>query len=297
MPRIPGTLLGDNLAKVLVHTDSLKFRIRTNKAKSDSPMVAYFDPTVSPPKKNWCDLELVTVPNPPPPEFFSIIRVNGLPVPPPVPVLVQALRDLVAHHDSVKTERGLLNWKPPKKAQKKIKKLCTQPFTASDSPYLLDESFMKIALSLLKRVYGISPELSPHIGAFILRCEQKGYLPSLDDSPVAEIKNPFVAHVDRRELLDDSATSFSVPGKPVASQASLTEVVPTSHPTSPPQQTVTHILSRTEVVYHIAKQVVDILHRVHVECAIFGSLGCHLYGNERSPNVCPRNLLLPSFFY
>ena len=296
MPRISGTLLGDNLTKVLVHTDPLKFRIRTNKTKSDPSMVAYFDPTISPPKKNWCDLELVTVSNPPPPEFLSIIRVDGLPVPPPVPILVQAVRDLVAHYDSVKNVDGLLNWKPPKKAQKKIKKLSTQHFTASDSPYLLDESFMKIALALLKRLYAISPELSPHIGALIHRCEQKGYLPSLDDPTVTEIKKPtFMTHVGRQQSLDDSAISFNVPGKFVSSQASLREVVPTIHLTSPPQQTATCTLSRTEIVYHIAKQVVDILHKIHVECAIFGSLGCHLYGNERSPNVHPRFFIASSF--
>jgi hypothetical protein len=252
-------------------------------------MVTYFDPTVSSPKKNWCDLELVTVPNPPPPEFLSTIRVNGLPVPPPVHILVQALRDLVAHYDSMKNEDGHLNWKPLKEAQKNIKKLSTQPFTASDSPCLLDESFMKIAFALLKRLYAISPELSPYIGAFIRRCEQKGYLPSLNYSTVAEIKKPtFVPHVDRQKSLDDSATSFDAPGKPVASQASLIEVDPTIHPTSPPQQTATYTLSRTEIIYHIAKRVVDILHRIRVECAIFGSLGCHLYGNKRSPNVYPR---------
>jgi len=198
MPRTPGTLLGDNLAKVLVHADPLKFRIRSNRTKFDSPIVAYFDSTVLTPKKNWCDLELVTAPNPPPPEFLSMIRVDGLPVPPPFLVLIQALRDLLAHYDSVKTEDGLLNWKPLKRVRKKIKKLSTQPFTTSDSPYLQDESFMKIALSLLKRVYAISSELSPHIGAFIHRCEQKGYLPSLDDSGVTEIKKPSsMARADR----------------------------------------------------------------------------------------------------
>ena len=296
MPRISGTLLGDNLAKVLVHTDPLKFRIRTNKTKSDPPMVAYFDPTVSSPKKNWCDLELVTVPNPPPPEFLSTIRVNGLPVPPAIHILVQALHELVAHYDSVKNEDGHLNWKPLKKVQKNIKKLSTQPFTASDSPCLLDESFMKIAFTLLKRLYAISPDLSPYIGAFIRRCEQKGYLPSLNYSTVAEIKKPTsMAHVDRQESLDNSATNFDAQ-KPVASQASLTEVVPTIHPTSPPQQTATYTLSRTEIVYHIAKQVVDILHRIRVECAIFGSLGCHLYGNERSPNVYPHFHRVSFFF-
>lgn len=236
------------------------------------------------------------MPNPPPPEFLSIIRVNGLPVPPPVLILIQSLREVLAHYDSVKSEDNLLNWKPLKKVQKRIKKLSTQPFTPGDSPYLLDESFMKIALSLLKRMYAISTELSFHIGAFIHRCEQKGYLPSLDHFPIAERKEPtFVPHVERQELLPDSATSFNVSGKPIASQPFLTEVVPTLHPTSPPQQTATYTLSRTEVVYHIAKQVVDILHKIRVECAIFGSLGCHLYGNERSPNVCARFSIASSF--
>ncbi|KIM36237.1 hypothetical protein M413DRAFT_78503 [Hebeloma cylindrosporum] len=150
---------------------------------------------------------------------------------------------------------------------------------------------MKISLFLLKRAYSISPELFPYIDFLIYRCKQKGYLPSLDNSPVAEIEDPtFVAHVDRREPLDESATSLNVLKIPLASQAStsLIDAIPPAapiiHQGSPRQQTITYALSRTEVVYHIANQVVDILRRICVECAIFGSLGCHLYGNERSPN-------------
>ncbi|KAF9483274.1 hypothetical protein BDN70DRAFT_800099 [Pholiota conissans] len=42
--------------------------------------------------------------------------------------------------------------------------------------------------------------------------------------------------------------------------------------------------SKAKVLCLIAKAVVDILHVTGVECALFGSLACYLYGNTRSPN-------------
>jgi len=42
---------------------------------------------------------------------------------------------------------------------------------------------------------------------------------------------------------------------------------------------------RKEVIYDIAKDLIDTLSKLGVPCALFGSLACYLYGNERTPNV------------
>jgi len=39
------------------------------------------------------------------------------------------------------------------------------------------------------------------------------------------------------------------------------------------------------VICDIAKDLADILSKLGVPCALFGSLACYLYGNERTPNV------------
>ncbi len=43
---------------------------------------------------------------------------------------------------------------------------------------------------------------------------------------------------------------------------------------------------RMRTVYCVAKKVVKILRDLNMECAVFGSAACSLYGNTRSPNVC-----------
>ena len=135
-----------------------------------------------------------------------------------------------------------------------------------------------------------SPELSPNIDAFICRCQLKGYLPSIDDSPFTEIKK----FSGQQEPLNNTTASSTTMVKHRGFEASHGNEVISS--TSPPLQSIAHTLSRTEVVCHIAKQVVEILHKIGVDCAIFGSLGCYLYGNDRSPNVGLRPLFISLFF-
>lgn len=48
-------------------------------------------------------------------------------------------------------------------------------------------------------------------------------------------------------------------------------------------------LRKEEVIYDIAKGLTDILSKLGVPCALFGSLACNLYGSERTPNVRSRS--------
>ena len=246
------------------------FRVRQRKDKTT--VLSYFDSVIKPPKKTWCDIELISIRNPPPPEYTvqHVKYVNGLPVGSMLPLVIDKLRSLfLAYHSN---NRSL----PPTNVNyKRFKKLLSRSSINWDHGH---ESFRQEALRNLFEASSIFPELSPQLSKLIQDCRRASSL--LQEAP---------SNLLLRNRSTDGDSDLPEASPEISIEKPLSEI-PVVQPQSVPQlespdQQASYDVFRTEVICHIAKQVVNVVHQSGAECALFGSLACYLYGNTRPPNV------------
>lgn len=267
MPSYEGCISKEKVAALLVEDNPVMFRVRHRKDKTT--VLSYFDSVVKPPKKTWCDIELINVRNPPPQEYTMehVKNVNGLPVGSMLPLVIDKLRTLfLAYHSN---NRSL----PPTNVNyKRFKKLLTRSSINWEHGH---ESFRQEALRNLCEASSIFPELSPQLSRLIQECRRASSL--RQDAP-SNMQTLDRSTDDGNDQLN--ARSPDIPEKPVARPVPVPQL-------EPPDRGVAHDVFRTEVLRHIAKQAVNVVQQTGAECALFGSLACYLYGNIRPPNVSP----------
>ncbi|PPR02818.1 hypothetical protein CVT26_009605 [Gymnopilus dilepis] len=291
-PQTEGALSKDAIAKYLVEQHPTKFRFRQRKNKTD--VLSYYDSTVLPPKKTHCDFELITVPNPRPPEYRPelVRRVEGLPVISLLSIAMDLLQELLSHYDSASLNPELQR-RPPKKLYQKLRLLLPSSNAPLHSP--ADKSFRLEALDCFLRASSLFPELASGLSPLIRAC--RNFKPTVrltqpDGRPIVDVTNLLhkldLAVEDRNDPLPGlplkSSKVSAAPKAAITVQpqvTSLPEAVPLS-PSSPVYTEDSQV--RTEIIYMVAKKVVDILQRIGIASALFGSLACHIYGNARAPN-------------
>jgi len=289
--------------KHLMHQYPNKFRARPRKSRSDA--LSYYDPGVQPPKKTYCDFEVIQVPNPAPPGYRNTLvgQVEGLPVLSLLCLLVDKLSDLLKQYDTA-TDKADFVRSPPRKLVRYVRALLP---TSSRSLHVPpDKSFRFEALECFERASNIFPEFSTALSPLIRECRT--------GCPKSQVRLTYpnescinVGHLfqtlefaatRRREILSESiAINTSPQNNPTANSdvcsdskelTRTSKLSPIAAPFSPPQPKVPKAKTiaeyRTEVVTLVAKKVVKTLQEADVDCALFGSLACSLYGNKRPPN-------------
>ncbi|PPQ93057.1 hypothetical protein CVT25_011933 [Psilocybe cyanescens] len=289
LPQSEGILFKDQLGRYLVDQYPSKFRVRQRKNKSD--VWSYYDSSISPPKKTFCDFELITVKNPPPPEYRSELtsRIDGLPVISLLSIVVDQVCDLLAQYDSSPNQNDFVR-RPPRKLCQTLRTLLPTSGHSICTP--TDKSFRLEALDCFVRASALFPEFSSGLSTLIRVCQniKTVRLARPDGLPVLDVAHFFrgidLAFESRRELslpvnsTEESATvTTASPIEPSEKAFSLPE-----SDASTLHEIKTTAQFRTDVTCLVAKKVVDILQNIGVESALFGSLACHLYGNERAPN-------------
>ncbi|KDR66501.1 hypothetical protein GALMADRAFT_1156181 [Galerina marginata CBS 339.88] len=292
-PPLEGFLSIENVAKYLVDTDPAKFRARQRKDKSD--VLSYYDTTVLSPKKMHCDFELIGVRNPPPPQYRSELtkRVDGLPVLSLFAIVMALLDDILSQYDSAINKNDFAR-RPPKKLYQKLRLLLPSSTLSFSPPG--DKSFRLEALECFLRASSIFPEFASKLSPLIRACRHSKSLISLvhpNGTPVLDV-TPRLQTLDfdvkdqdeQHHEVQSSPTGHSSSDAPNA-DSTQPQAVPSPDHTSwspSPPEVKTAAQFRTEVITLVAKKVVDILHNLGIESALFGSLACYLYGNERPPN-------------
>ncbi|KAF9540264.1 hypothetical protein CPC08DRAFT_770826 [Agrocybe pediades] len=307
LPSSGGPPSKETISKYLMNQCPTKFRFRTRKTETDA--LSYFDSSVQPPKKTFCDFDLIYLSNPVPPQYRESLigEAEGLPVTPLICLLVNKVTDLLEQYDAASDKIDFIR-RSLKKILRHIRALLPTSTRSLHIP--LDKAFRFEAAECLERVSIIFPELSNALAPLIRGCRTthsntfvRLTYPNGSSINVGHLiqKLDFAA-TRRREILSDSLTintSLSSQSNVRASGGDLehatrlkqgSKLSPVAAPFVPPtpkskpktEKTVADY--RSEVVCLVAKKVVKILQEAGVECALFGSLACFLYGNKRPPN-------------
>ncbi|KAJ3516548.1 hypothetical protein NLJ89_g1062 [Agrocybe chaxingu] len=160
----PGLLSAERASDLLVQCDPQRFKMEDNQFR-------YYEPSISPPQKNWCEVILIAVPNPPPPQYqpTRIKRLLELPVASPLSVIFDVIQGIQAQPDKGRT--------------KKLKQL----FKAVSKHELIaiNNDFHRTLLVHLERVASVSPKLRQAASKFIGFCrrEQIQERSTLDEGP------------------------------------------------------------------------------------------------------------------
>ncbi|KAH9474352.1 hypothetical protein JR316_0012810 [Psilocybe cubensis] len=289
LPQSVGIPVNNQLGRDLVEQQPSKFRVRQRKNKSD--VLSYYDSSIAPPKKTFCDFELISVKYPPPPEYRPELtsRVDGLPVLSLLAIVVDKVNELLEQYDASSNKSDFIQ-RPPRKLCQTIRTLLPTSGHSICTP--TDKSFRLEALDCFIRASALFPEFSSGLTTLIRACQNMKTirLSRPDGFPVLDVAHFFrgidLAFESRRELALP-VSSMEV-ASPVSTASSLEPSekafsLPDSDATAV-DEIKTEAQYRTEVTCLVAKKVVDILQNIGVETALFGSLACHLYGNERAPN-------------
>lgn len=272
IPSAEGSLTKENAAAMLVEDSPVMFRIRHRKDRTS--VLSYFDSVVKPPKKTWCDIELITVRNPPPPEYSVeyVVQIDGLPVGSMLPLVIDKLRTLLVAYNMNNCNLSTSNI-----IYKRFKKLLTK---SSINWIHGHESFRQEALRHLARASLLFPELSPQLSKLIHDCRKASFMHQGCSTPLGGAVSLSLPSTNEKhgelDMLDNSTESL--PSAKTTSER--------WHEIENQNQKSSHSPSKADILCLIATRVVEVVRQTGADCALFGSLACYLYGNKRSPNVC-----------
>ncbi|CAA7263423.1 unnamed protein product [Cyclocybe aegerita] len=147
----PGLLSTEQASELLVRCDPQRFKMEVDQFR-------YYEPSISPPQKNWCEVVLIAVPNPPPPQYqpTRINRLLELPVPSPLSVIFDVVQGIQAQSDKGRA----------KKLRQLFKVMSKHELIA------IDDDFHRTLLVHLERVARFSPKLGQATSKFADFCRR-----------------------------------------------------------------------------------------------------------------------------
>ena len=247
----------ESISEVLQNSYPFHFR------KADTSNLRYYDFVSG--REHFCSIRLLRVEKP----FLifndDIIRIRNMPVPILIYLLIEHLRTLFAYLEK------------PGNRDLDCSELSSQIITLNNllltvNGRTLSASsnviFNQEASSLLRRALDVLPQSSCELLSAILFAPAivpaAGSFGSISSPNLPENHITNAAFVDSLDEIDSNQGNVQL------------------HNSSRPED---QIDPRVQTICRIAKTVVGLLRNLNIECALFGSTACWLYGNPRVPNV------------
>ena len=256
-----------DIMSLLAREAPASFRIVGDKTK----WLCFIDTSGAIPERKLdeCPVHIDVVHDPPaiyrPPH---VVRIGGLPAVGMLPLVVDAVRNLLDKPDSFTSSTGVEAAPRRRPTNAQLNTLdALLKVTWRTLPPPIDEEFNRKAEELLTRLGSLLPSRKEYLLPLIRLCRPS----SVNLTVVNPVPQP------------SSSAAIAKSSTHLPNRTRLPK--PARNRSTKPARSISVAETKTQVIIRIAKEVVRILDRLGIKCALFGSMTCSLYGNERAPNV------------